>query len=411
MHQRNITQHVRTALSDTPVILLNGARQTGKSTLAKGIAGKLGGDYVTLDDATVLSAATADPTGFLRGLGDMTVIDEVQKAPGLFPAIKQQVDTDRRPGRYLLTGSANVLLLPKISESLAGRMEIITLWPLSQGELRERTERFIDHLFAPELPRMMRATPQDHDVISLVAAGGYPEAVARTDEARRHDWFTSYLSAILHRDVRDLANIEGLTDMPRLLALLAARSSGLLNTSELSRSSTIAQTTLKRYLTLLQMTFLMEPLLAWSSNLGKRLIKAPKVHLIDTGLATHLTGHSPQRLTHDTTLLGNLLETFVVMELRKQLTWSTVRAKIFHFRTLAGKEVDVVLEDARGRLVGIEVKSAASVTKKDFSGLEILAEETGKKFVRGVVLYTGETAVAFGDKLSALPISALWRMT
>ena len=411
MYQRNIAQHTRTALSDTPVILLNGARQTGKSTLAKEIADELAGDYVTLDDATVLSGAVTDPAGFLRGLGNMTVIDEVQKAPGLFPAIKKQVDADRRPGRYLLTSSANVLLLPKISESLAGRMEIITLWPLSQGELRGRTESFVDALFAPELPRMARAAPQDHDVMSLLATGGYPEAVARTDETRRHDWFASYISAILQRDVRDLANIEGLTDMPRLLALLAARSSGLLNASELSRSSTIPQTTLKRYLSLLQMTFLMEPLPAWSANLSKRLIKAPKVHLIDTGLATHLTGHSPQHLPHDTTLLGHLLESFVVMELRKQLTWSTVRAKIFHFRTLAGKEVDIVLEDARGRLVGIEVKSAASVTKKDFSGLEILAEETGKKFVRGMVLYTGDTAVAFGDKLTALPVSALWRMT
>jgi hypothetical protein len=410
MNQRNIAQHVTTALSDTPVVLLNGARQTGKSTLAQDVARKLGGDYVTLDDATVLSGAMADPAGFLRGLGDMTVIDEVQKAPGLFPAIKKQVDADRRPGRYLLTGSANVLLLPKISESLAGRMEIVTLWPFSQGELRGRAERFVDHAFAAELPRLARAAPQDADVIALLAAGGYPETVARTDEARRHDWFNSYLTAILHRDVRDLANIEGLTDMPRLLALLAARSSGLLNASELSRSSTIPQTTLKRYLSLLQVTYLMEPLPAWSANLSKRLIKAPKVHLIDTGLATHLTGHSPQRLPHDTTLLGHLLETFVVMELRNQLTWSGVRAKIFHFRTLAGKEVDIVLEDARGRLVGIEVKSAASVTKKDFAGLEVLADETGKKFLRGVVLYTGDTAVAFGDKLSALPVSALWRM-
>jgi uncharacterized protein len=411
MYQRNIAQHVQTAMRDTPVILLNGARQTGKSTLAKEVAGTLGGDYVTLDDATVLAGAIADPAGFLRVLGGMTVIDEIQKAPGLFPAIKKQVDIDRRPARYLLTGSANVLLLPRVSESLAGRMEIVTLWPLSQGELRNRSERFIDHLFAPELPRMARFMPRDHDVISLLATGGYPEAVARTDETRRHDWFNSYLTAILQRDVRDLANIEGLTDLPRLLALLAARSSGLLNTSELSRSSTIAQTTLKRYLSLLQITFLMEPLLAWSANLSKRLIKAPKVHLIDTGLATHLTGHAPQRLTNDPTLLGNLLESLVVMELRKQLTWSKIRARIFHFRTLAGKEVDVVLEDARGYLVGVEVKAAASVSKKDFSGLTVLADELGKKFVRGVVLYTGDTAVAFGDKLIALPLSALWRMT
>jgi AAA domain len=224
MKQRNISHHVQAALRDTPVVLLNGARQTGKSTLARDIATKLGGDYITLDDTTVLSGAMADPAGFLRGLGTMTVIDEVQKAPALFPAIKIQVDTDRRPGRYLLTGSANVLLLPKISESLAGRMEIISLWPLSQGELRDRRESFIEHVFAPELRRLSRVTPQDLDVAALVATGGYPEAITRTDESRRHDWFNSYLTAILQRDVRDLANIEGLTDMPRLLSLLAARS-------------------------------------------------------------------------------------------------------------------------------------------------------------------------------------------
>ena len=264
-----------------------------------------------------MAAASSDAQGFLAGLGDRVVIDEVQKAPDLFPAIKMSVDKDRRPGRYLLTGSANVLLLPQISESLAGRMEIITLWPLSQGELRTQRERFIDGVFANRLP-----TLQAGDAVDLkgaVLAGSYPEVVQRPAGKRRSAWFAAYITAMLQRDVRDLANIEGLTDMLRLLSLLAARVGGLLNMSELSRSSGIPNSTLKRYLSLLQATFLFQPLPAWSSNLGKRLNKSAKIHLIDSGLTAHLAGMIPQSLSRDTVFFGHLLESFVVNELRKQI--------------------------------------------------------------------------------------------
>lgn len=405
MYRRHIEPALRAALSDTPVVLLNGARQTGKSTLAQRLTGSLNGQYVTLDDATVLAAAVGDPVGFVRGLDGMTVVDEVQKAPGLFPAIKKQVDTDRRPGRYLLTGSANVMLLPRLSESLAGRMEIISLWPLSQGEILDRRERFIDGVFATVLPRLRKAEPRDRNVSTKLLAGGFPEVVARAS-ARRAPWFASYITTILQRDVRDLAAIESLTDMPRLLALLAARSGSLLNMSELSRSSGIAHTTLRRYLSLLEATFLLQLLPAWSTNLSKRLVKSPKIHLIDAGLAAHLTGQTPPQPL----LYGHLLETFVVMELRKQMGWNETRISLFHFRTSAGREVDIVIEDARGRIVGVEVKSASSVGKKDFVGLEALSESADKKFLRGLVLYDGEAVVPFGERLMALPIDALWRM-
>ncbi len=409
MFPRNIESELRAALSDTPVVLLNGARQTGKSTLVTALSKDLGATYVTLDDATVLSAASTDPAGFLKGLGASAVIDEVQKIPALFPAIKTLVDADRRPGRFLLTGSANVLMLPKISESLAGRMEIITLYPLSQGELLGRSGRFVDGLFAAELPRLPKEKIR-YDLADLVLAGGYPEAVQRPAGKRREAWFASYITAILQRDVRDLAHLEGLTEMPRLLALLAARVGGLLNMSELSRSSGIAHTTLKRYLSLLEATFLLQPLPAWSANLGKRLIKSPKIHLVDTGLCAHLTGLTKQRLTSDLTAFGPLLESFVVGELRKQATWSESRLKLYHYRTTAGREVDVVLEDAAGRLVGVEVKATATATKKDFAGLQSLMEDTGKRFVRGLVLHNGEEAVSFGEHQMALPISAIWRI-
>lgn len=409
MFRRNCEKRLRAALTDTPVVLLNGARQTGKSTMTRRLADESGGRYLTLDDATLLAAAASDPTGFVQGLGNVTVIDEVQKAPQLFPAIKQQVDEDRRPGRFLLTGSANVLLLPRLSESLAGRMEIVTLWPLSQGELEDREELFIDALFSGA-PSEIAATGTGRlDLANRMLAGGYPEAVVRDDAERRLSWFGSYITTILQRDVRDLANIEGLTDMPRLLALLAARSGGLLNMAELSRSSGIAHTTLRRYLSLLEMTFMLQLLPAWSTNLSKRLVKSPRLHLVDSGLAAALSGQTDPQTLLQSPLYGHLLETFTVMELQKQAGWSRSRISMFHFRTAAGREVDIVLEDMRGRIVGIEVKGAATVGKKDFDGLAELAEMAEKRFLRGIVLYAGDSTAAFGKNLAAVPFGRLWR--
>jgi predicted AAA+ superfamily ATPase len=408
MYIRNIEAELYSALADTPVALLNGARQTGKSTLVQAFAKASSVPYVTLDDATQLAAARSDAQGFLAGLGERAVIDEIQKAPELFPAIKMSVDRDRRPGRFLLTGSANVLLLPKISESLAGRMELITLWPLSQGELHAQQEKFLDGVFAERLPALRESDA--FDLKNMVLAGAYPEVIQRPAGKRRDAWFAAYITALLQRDVRDLANIDGLTDMPRLLSLLAARVGGLLNMSELSRSSGIPNSTLKRYLSLLQATFLFQPLPAWSSNLGKRLIKSPKIHLIDSGLAAHLAGITRQSLDRDPVFFGHLLETFVVGELRKQNGWSDRRVNLYHYRTTTGREVDILLEDAAGRLVGLEVKASSTVGRKDFSGFDALSEDVGDRFVRGVVLYSGEQAVSFGEHYVALPVGALWRM-
>ena len=409
MYKRNIESELHAAIADTPVVLLNGARQTGKTTLARDFAQARSIPYITLDDATQLAAASSDAHGFLAGLGDRAVIDEVQKAPGLFPAIKMSVDRDRRPGRFLLTGSANVLLLPQISESLAGRMELITLLPLSQGELRGERERFLDGVFAANLPALQPG--EAVDLKGAVLAGAYPEVIKRPAGKRRDAWFAAYITALLQRDVRDLANIEGLTDMPRLLSLLAARVGSLLNMSELSRSSGIPNSTLKRYLSLLQATFLLQPLPAWSSNLGKRLIKSPKIHLIDSGLTAHLAGVTRQSLDRDPVLFGHLFENFVVNELRKQTGWSDTRVNLHHYRTTTGREADILLEDAAGRLVGLEVKASATVVRKDFCGFDALSENTRRQFVRGIVLYTGEESVAFGENYMALPVSAMWRMT
>jgi len=248
----------------------------------------------------------------------------------------------------------------------------------------------------------------ERDFIRRIIVGGYPEAQHRAKDERRHAWFESYLMSILQRDVRDLANIDRLSDVPRLLTLLASRVCQLVNYADVARSLSIPQTTLKRYIALMEMTFLVRLLPAWFTNIGKRLTKSPKLLLTDTGLLTHLLGVDSVRLRSDRTLFGHVLENFIAMELFKQLGWSRKKCGIFHFRTEAGQEVDLVLEDASGQLVGIEVKAGATVEKRDFRGLEILAEAVDNRFMRGFVLYTGDTVVPFGKKLLALPIGHLW---
>lgn len=411
MQNRDIGGALQLALRDTPVVFVQGARQTGKSTLVRSLA-PAGGNwqYVTFDDAPVLASAVADPAGFISTLTGSAILDEVQRAPELFRAIKAAVDRDRRPGRFVLTGSANVMLLPRASESLAGRMEILLLWPFSQGEMEGVREGFLDRMFSAEPPAAPPAALTRAQLIGRIVQGGFPEVVTRVDASRRDAWFGSYLSAVVQRDVRDIANIEGITTMPTLLAQVASRCSQLLNLSELSRVSRIPNVTLGRYMTLLQATFLVQLLPAWSSNLGKRLVRSPKLLMADTGLICHLLGLSAQRLLAEPVLLGPVLENFVAMELRKQCGWSQTRAAMFHLRSVTGQEVDIVLEEPGGRCVGIEVKAAASVGAADFKGLKVMAEAIGPKFVRGIVLYLGEHALSFGPNLYALPVESLWRL-
>lgn len=411
MIQRHLISAILAALKDTPVILLIGARQSGKSTLATWVATeKHPARYLTLDNASVLTSAQADPTGFVGGLEGPVVLDEVQRVPELFLAIKASVDRDRRPGRFLLTGSANVLLLPRLSESLAGRMEILTLWPLSQGEIEGVREGFIDAVFARTLPALATQTEGWSGLVRRMLRGGYPEVLARDTTDRRRAWFGSYVTTILDRDVRDISGIEGLTAMPALLTLLATRSTALLNYADLSRGLGMPQSTLKRYMALLETTFLVQTVRAWHSNLGKRLLKTPKAVLTDSGLMAHLLSLSHERLAERRDLAGPLVETFVLMELRKQATWSERQPHILHFRTQAGQEVDIVLEDPGGKIVGIEVKASATIGPEDFKGLRALSQIAGKRFHRGIVLYDGAESLPFGPGLQAMPISALWRL-
>ncbi len=407
IYPRHLAHRIRAALGDTRVVLLHGPRQSGKSTLARSlVSSEWQAEFRTLDDAQTLAAALGNPTAFVSAAGPL-IIDEVQRAPDLFLAIKAEVDRDPRPGRFLLTGSADVHLLPAISESLAGRIESLTLWPLSQGEIEGRRESFVDDVFRDRFQPVHEPVTRA-DIFRRAARGGFPEVVRRPEEARRRAWFESYVTSILERDIRDIANIEGRADLPRLLALLAVRSASLINVSELSRSSGIPYTTLQRYLTLLEIAFLVRTTPAWSGNLGKRLTKSPKIHMVDTGMMAHLLGRGEDAFDDVTAPAGPLLETFVASELRKQIGWSELQPRLYHFRSPRREEVDLVLEDRRGRIVGIEVKAAGSVADGDFRHLRALADLAGPRFVRGIVLHSGEVGIPFGERLWALPVSVVW---
>lgn len=424
MHTRHIAPLLRDALADTPVVLVNGARQTGKSTLVQSLstpaAGAAGAGtpadapaaprrYLTLDDTAVLRAAQSDPAGFINGLQGPVTLDEVQRAPALFLPIKAAVDRDRTPGRFLLTGSADVLLLPGIADSLAGRMEVLSLWPLSSAELADQARvNRADALFAGDWAALKIAPCDKADLVARLAGGGFPEAAARASATRREAWFQSYVQSILQRDVRELAHIEQLTEIPNLLQLLATRSATLLNLAELSRTARLAQTTLKRYFALLEMLFLVVRLPSWERNAGKRVVKAPKVFLPDTGLLGYFLGDTPQRLLAQPGLPGGMVETFVLTELLKHIAFSAQRLSLWHYRTQTDIEVDFILENRLGQITGIEVKASATVDGKDFKGLRHLQTTESAIFQRGIVLYAGREVVPFGENLWAVPLSLWW---
>jgi hypothetical protein len=411
MIRRNVTDHLLQALTDTPVVLLNGARQTGKSTLVQSPElVEPSREYLTFDDPGVLAAAKRDPNGFVAGLGAQVTLDEVQHVPELFPAIKVSVDRKREPGRFLLTGSANVLLLPKQSEFLAGRMEVLTLWPFSRGEMKKVRESFVDALFSKQTAwhAQKSGVIRRSELFEKVMLGGYPPLVARHTEARRKAWFQSCLMTILQRDVRDISNISDLTAVPRLLSVVAGRAGGLLNFADLSRGLSLPQTTLKRYFALLEATFLVQLLQPWSVNTGQRLIRTPKVYLNDTGLLAHALGLTLERLELDPGMAGGVLENFALMELRKQATWSETQPRFFCWRTASGQEVDIVLENSAGHLVGVEVKASATLNSGDVRGLQALASAAGRRWIRGIVLYAGSDVVPFASNLHGVPVSCLW---
>ncbi|HBS48352.1 TPA: hypothetical protein DEO28_00475 [Candidatus Dependentiae bacterium] len=406
--KRNITEKLQKALTRSPVVLLTGARQTGKSTLVKKLTSKEKfSNYVSFDDLRYLSAAKSDPIGFLSNIEKPTILDEVQRVPEIFLSIKNYIDQNRIPGTFILTGSANPLLIPTLGDSLAGRMEIVKLYPLSVGEIIGTKESFIDLIFDGKIQQLKATKINKETIFKKLILGGYPP-VQNLDQEGVDAWFNSYLETILQRDVKDLAKIEGLTQLPNLLNLIATRVGGLLNIAELSRSSGISNSTLHRYLTLLETLYLITFIQPWSTNLGKRFVKSSKLYLIDCGILLHLVRCDEERLMNDSQIFGRSFENFIVTEILKQATWCRNQAKIYHYRTQSGNEVDLILEDKSGRVFGIEIKSSETITKDHFKGLSHLQETLKDKFVGGIVLYTGNEKIPFGNNLWAIPVNAMW---
>lgn len=397
--------NVQAALEDTPVVLIQGPRQCGKTTLACAVAEPRGYGYLSFDDDNLARAARADPLGFVADLPPRMVLDEVQRVPEIFTSIKLVVDRDRQPGRFLLTGSADVLLLPKLADSLAGRLEVIRLHPMAQVELRQHAAQFVEQLFQGQFPHTM-ATRLGLTLSEMLVAGGFPAALAR-QSPRRRAWYQAYVQTLVQRDVRELARIAALDVMPRLLELAAGQTAHLFNVSNLASPFGLSRPTVRDYLTLLERVFLVDVLPPWHKQHIDRLVKTPKLHMGDTGVACALLRLDAAAVHANRELLGQLLETFVFQELRRQSGAQAESVSFFHFRHRDDHEVDIVLEQS-GKVAGVEVKASATVRAQDFRGLRKLQEIADERFACGVVLYDGEVSLPFGPGLFAVPIQALW---
>ena len=406
---RSLTDKVLSGLKRSPAILLVGARQSGKTFLMKEIAKEREYNYKTFDNVPTLASAHHDPVGFISELPKPAILDEVQRVPELFLPIKADIDENRTPGRYALTGSANPLVVPKLGDSLAGRMLLYELFPLSQGEIEGKKEGFLDRVFSEEFSFSGPCEFSKAELIARMSRGGYPEMQKFSEGNERREWVDSYLSLAMQKDIQDLSKVEGLGQLPNLLVTLATRIGSLLNFSDLSNGAGIPVTTLRRYIQLLHSLFLVKTLPPWSRNIGKRLVKSPKIYFIDTAILLQLLNFSEGRLVQTPTVLGAATENFVVLELFKQISWSSQRIQMFHFRTETRNEVDLVLENEMGKIVGIEIKSSETVRADDFKHFQYLRESARDSFARGIVLYAGNQILSFGPDLIAAPISVLWK--
>lgn len=431
LYPRFIEANLTEALIDSPAVLLHGPRQCGKTTLAHTVCGlnpltwrdevltwrgeelTLGTheyQYISFDDDVVRGSAATDPMGFVADLPERVILDEVQRVPELFTALKMEIDRRRIPGRFLLMGSTHVLLASQIADSLAGRLQTLRLHPLAQCELERCNSDFLDTLFGKGF-KVGRSERLGKRLAERVVAGGYPVALARPTGRRRANWYRDYIDALVRRDVRDIARISRLEELPRLLRASAVQTASLFNVSNLAKSFQLSLPTIRNYVTLLERVFLLERLQSWHNNRLKRLVKTPKLHIGDTGLAATLLGVDASALMVNRALLGQLLETFVFQELWRQASWHDAHIEFFHFRDKDGAEVDIVIERGALAVAGVEIKAGATVRSADFRGLGKLASAAGECFAGGVVLYDGEATTPFGDRLYAVPVRRLWETT
>ncbi len=408
MYPRYCKSTIKEALADTPVVFIMGPRQVGKTTLVKNLINK-NWEYITLDDQAQLTLAQTDPVGFIRNLpaNKKIALDEVQRVPELFVSIKQAVDENRAPGRFLLTGSANALLRPRLSDSLAGRMESIRLATLSECEIQNRRPTFLNKLLSLQAPITKNIRVRDI-LLTRITKGCFPEPLQRSSEKRSTAWYQQYINTLIQRDIRDLTHIDHPELMTKLLKLTAFYSGKLINQTELGSKLGLDRLTIKKYIALLEQLFLIEQVPAWHSNEYKRLIKTPKLHSVDTGMMCSIRGLTRQRLVKQPSDFGILLETFVYNELRKQANWINEPLSFYHYRDKDKVEVDIIIENALGECFAIEIKAAASLDAKDFTGLKRFQSIAGDRFKMGLLLYDGDHTNAFGENLFAVPLGSLW---
>jgi uncharacterized protein len=399
-------------LDGARAVVVNGPRQSGKTSLLAQLKNERGGTYLSLDEASTLRLARTDPAGFVSGFPEPLLIDEVQRGGDpLVLAVKVQVDRSSKKGRFVLAGSTRFLSEPRLSESLAGRVRFVDLWPLSQGEIDGTPDRFVDRAFAdPESITQRSLTILSRaEIFERVVRGGLPEAVLASSKEDRTDFLRSYVRALTAKDVRALADLEHVGHLDRIIRLLAARTSTELNIADLAKELGIPHATFRRYLPLFETTYIHHTIPAWSGNSSSKVVRRPKLHFVDSGAAATLLGTNAQALANPTaTISGQLLETFVVGELARQLTWSETDARLYHWRHADGREVDIVLEAPDGRVVGIEVKAAVDVHATALSGLRHLQQKLGDRFAAGFVIHCAQRVMPAGDRLWTIPPSALW---
>lgn len=421
---RNVRPRVLEALAQSRAVALLGARQVGKSTLAADIAAnEHPARLVSLDDEPTANAAREDPAGFIATIAGPAVIDEVQLAPSLLLAIKRRLDSDQTRGQFLLIGSANLLTLPTVADALPGRVQYVNLSPLSQGELHGIRETFIDALFDARFPTVSAAPIGRAAAAGMLVTGGYPELQGLGPRAfganprfghqgwsprGRSDFFSSYVSSLLGRDLQDVANVRNVENIERLLYVIAARSGGLASFHGMARDLGVDTNTARAHTKILEDLFLVAKLRSWHANLSSRQIKSPKLYILDSGLLAFLIGANERRIAEDGPVAGAMLESFVAMELLRQADWAAEPVRLFHYRDKQQREVDVVLERHSGEVAGIEIKAAATPTRADFAGLRHLRDKLGARFAAGVLVYLGADTLSFGDRLAAVPLAGLW---
>jgi predicted AAA+ superfamily ATPase len=411
LQSRHARPNLTRALAESRAVALIGARQVGKSTLARDLAAnEFPAQYISLDDQVAVDTARADPRGFVAKIKGPTVIDEVQRAPGLLLAIKERLDLNQARGQFLLTGSANILTLPTIADALPGRVEYVRLWPFSQGELHGVHERFIDALLGGRFLNVSGAPVGRPALAGLLATGGYPEMQSRRPRGRV-GFFSSYIASIIDRDLPDVANVHNAQNVERLLYVVAARSAALASFEGMGKELEVDANTVRAHVKILEDLFLIRRLEPWHTNLGSRKVKTAKLYVVDSGLLAFLIGAGEQRIIDDGAVAGMVLESFVAMELLRQSDWLEEPVRLYHYRDKQQREVDVVIEHYSGEVAGVEVKASATVGEKDFAGLRYLREKLGRKFKGGVVLYLGSDTLPFGERLAAVPLQGLWAGT